>query len=82
MAGPGLLFWGFSVTFMSVDWILSVDPKWFSTIFGLLFIASQALTAMAFLITLMVLLYQQQPDVGSADPRATCTISASSCSPW
>src|ERR1022692_2549289 len=61
MAGPGLLFWGFSVTFMVVDWVLSVDPMWFSTIFGMLFMVSQALTAMAFLITLMVLLYQQRP---------------------
>ena len=59
--GPGLLFWGFSVTFMSIDWILSVDPKWFSTIFGLLFMAGQGLTAMAFLITLMVLLSTGRP---------------------
>jgi hypothetical protein len=61
MAGPGLLFFGFSVTFMALDWILSVDPKWFSTIFGMLFMVNQALTAMAFLITLMVFLYQQRP---------------------
>jgi hypothetical protein len=61
MAGPGLLFWGFSVTFMAVDWVLSVDPKWFSTIFGMLFMVSQALTAMAFLIALMVLLSYQRP---------------------
>jgi hypothetical protein len=61
MAGPGLLFWGFSVTFMSIDWVLSVDPKWFSTIFGMLFMVSQGLTAMAFLVTLMVLLYKQRP---------------------
>jgi hypothetical protein len=40
MAGPGLLFWGFSVTFMSLDWILSVDPMWFSTIFGMLFMVN------------------------------------------
>ena len=61
MAGPGLLFFGFSATFMAVDWILSVDPNWFSTIFGMLFMANQALTAMAFLITLMVLLSEQRP---------------------
>src|SRR5436190_11381759 len=61
MAGPGLLFFGFSVTFMAVDWILSVDPKWFSTIFGMLFMVNQALTAMAFLITLMVLLSKYRP---------------------
>ena len=35
VAAPGLIFWAFSVTFLAVDWILSVNPKWFSTIFGL-----------------------------------------------
>ena len=61
LAGPGLIFWGFSVTFMSIDWILSADPKWFSTMFGLLFIAGQGLTSMAFLMTLMVLLSYRRP---------------------
>lgn len=61
LSGPGLLFWGFTVTFMAIDWVLSVDPKWFSTIFGLLFIAGQGLTSMAFLITLMVLLSRRRP---------------------
>ena len=69
ISGPGILFWGFTVTFMSIDWILSVDPKWFSTIFGLLFIANQALTAMAFLITLMVLLSYRKPMSEILTPR-------------
>jgi hypothetical protein len=69
MAGPGLLFFGFSATFMSVDWILSVDPKWFSTIFGMLFMVNQALTAMAFLITLMVLLSKYKPMSEVLTPR-------------
>lgn len=61
LAGPGLIFWGFSVTFMSIDWILSADPKWFSTMFGLLFIAGQGLTSMAFLVAVVVLLSYRQP---------------------
>lgn len=61
LAGPGLIFWAFSVTFMSIDWVLSLNPKWFSTMFGLLFIADQGLTGMAFLITVMVLLSKRRP---------------------
>ena len=61
LAGPGLVFWGFSITFMAIDWILSLNPKWFSTIFGLLFLAGQGLTSMAFLITLMVVLSYRRP---------------------
>jgi hypothetical protein len=61
LAGPGLIFWGFSVTFMAIDWVLSLDPKWFSTMFGLLFIAGQGLSSMAFLIALLVLLSYRRP---------------------
>jgi hypothetical protein len=69
LSGPGLVFWGFSVTFMAVDWILSLDPHWFSTMFGLLFMANQALSAMAFLITLMVLLSTRRPFSEILTPR-------------
>jgi hypothetical protein len=68
-AAPGILFWGFSVTFMSIDWVMSADPKWFSTMFGLLFIASQGLTSMAFLITLMVALSSRRPMSEVLTPR-------------
>ena len=69
LSGPGLVFWGFSVTFASIDWVLSVNPKWFSTMFGLLYLASQGLTSMAFLITLMVLLSSRAPMSEILTPR-------------
>jgi len=61
LAPPGLIFWCLSVTFMSIDWVMSITPHWFSTMFGLLFIAGQGLTAMAFLITVMVMLSKRRP---------------------
>jgi len=64
ISGPGLIFFGFSVTFMAVDWILSLDPHWFSTIFGLLFIAGEGLSALAFLICLLVILSERPPMAG------------------
>jgi len=69
LAGPGLVFWGLAVSFMSIDWILSVKPEWFSTMFPLLTIVGQALTAMAFLIALLVLLWFRQPMSGVLTPR-------------
>jgi hypothetical protein len=69
LAGPGLLFWGFAVTFMAIDWVLSLDPRWFSTMFGLLFIAGQALSAMAFLITVVVMLSYRRPMSVILTPR-------------
>ncbi len=61
LSGPGLIFYGFSVTFMAVDWILSINPHWFSTIFGLLFIAGEALSAIAFLICFFVIFSSRPP---------------------
>jgi hypothetical protein len=69
LAGPGLIFWGFSVTFMAVDWVLSLDPHWFSTIFGMLFMAGQGLSSMAFLIALLVLLSHRRPMSEILTPR-------------
>lgn len=68
-AGPGLIFWAFTTTFMSIDWIMSVNPEWFSTMFGLLFIAGQGLTGMAFLITVMVFLSTRRPMSEVLTPR-------------
>jgi hypothetical protein len=61
LAGPGLIFWSFSVTFMAIDWVMSLHSQWFSTMFGLLYMAGQGLTAMAFLITLLVALQATEP---------------------
>ena len=69
LAGPGIIFWGFTTTFMSIDWIMSIHPEWFSTMFGLLFIAGQGLTGMAFLITVMVLLSTRRPMSEVLTPR-------------
>ncbi len=69
LSGPGLVFWGFSITFMAIDWVLSLNPHWFSTIFGMLFMAGQGLSSMAFLITLMVLLSYRRPMSEVLTPR-------------
>ncbi len=69
LAGPGIIFWGFSITFMAVDWVLSLNPHWFSTIFGMLFMAGQGLSGMAFLITVLVLLSYRRPLSEVLTPR-------------
>ncbi|MGI9024238.1 MAG: hypothetical protein ACR2GP_01420, partial [Burkholderiaceae bacterium] len=46
----GLLFYGVTVTFSAVDWIMSLSPQWYSTTFGLLAGIGQTLCAFAFAI--------------------------------
>jgi hypothetical protein len=69
LSGPGILFWGIAVTFMSIDWVMSLEPHWFSTMYGLLFIAGQGLSSMAFLIALVVLLSHYEPMSRVLTPR-------------
>lgn len=50
LSGPGLPVFILSVTFASTDWVMSLEPHWFSTIFGFIFVVGQALAAMAMCI--------------------------------
>lgn len=49
MSPPGLLLFALSVTFFAFDWIMSLNPHWYSTIFGLYFFAGSAMAFFAFL---------------------------------
>ena len=61
ISGPGLVLYGFTVTFASIDWIMSLEPQWFSTIFGVLVMGGQGLSAMAFIIAVVVVLSRYKP---------------------
>ena len=61
LSGIGLVIYGFTVTFAGIDWVMSLEPRWYSTIYGLLFMVGQALTAMAFSITMLIWLSDRKP---------------------
>jgi hypothetical protein len=61
LSAPGLVLYVLTVTFMSVDWIMSLDPAWYSTIFGILTIGGQGLSTMAFTIIVLSGLVRFQP---------------------
>jgi hypothetical protein len=52
-SGPGIVLVPFTATFAFVDWILSIEPAWFSTAFALILLASQVLGSFAFAIVLL-----------------------------
>jgi hypothetical protein len=59
MSGPGLVLYGLTITFASVDWVMSLNPHWFSTIFGFLFMGGQGLKALAFAIVIATMLSRE-----------------------
>ena len=69
VSAPGLLFLVITVTFASVDWVMSLEPEWFSTIFGLLTIAGYGLTALAFTIIVLAAIDRDRPPGSLLTPR-------------
>jgi hypothetical protein len=61
LSAPGLCLFVLTVTFMSVDWVMSLDPHWYSTIFGVLMIGGQGLATMAFTILVLSALVKFEP---------------------
>jgi hypothetical protein len=61
LSGGGLLAYGFTITFASFDWLMSLEPHWFSTIYGVLVMGGQGLSALAFLIIVLVWLSRRAP---------------------
>jgi len=48
-AGPGMIAWGLTMTFAAFDLLMSLDSTWFSTMFGVYFLASCVLSINSFL---------------------------------
>lgn len=61
ISAPGLIFSAFAVTFMATDWVMSVNASWYSTMFGLLFVAGEALSSLSFIIAVLVILSNRPP---------------------
>ncbi len=68
LSGPGLGLMGLTMTFASVDWVMSLDPHWYSTMYGFLFMIGNVLTTLAFAICALAFLSERKPlsDVVSA----------------
>ncbi len=61
LSGGGLVAYGLTITFASFDWLMSLDPHWYSTIYGFLMMGGQGLTSLAFLIIALVWLSRRPP---------------------
>jgi hypothetical protein len=65
MSGPGLILWGIAVTYSSIDWVMSLEAHWFSTMYGMIVMVVAALTAMSFVVFVLRTLSGQEPIAGA-----------------
>jgi hypothetical protein len=69
VSAPGILFLVLTLTFAMTDWVMSLDPHWFSTIFGLMFTAGFGLAAFAFTIFVLASIGPAGAFAGRLNPR-------------
>jgi len=69
LGGPGIILYGFAVSFAAVDWIMSLDPSWYSSIFGMLIMGGQLVSGMALMIATLVVLGREEPMSGVYQSR-------------
>jgi hypothetical protein len=53
LSGPGLVIYPVTMTFAAVDWLMSMEADWYSTMFPVLICIGQILGALAFVILLL-----------------------------
>jgi len=68
-SGPTLVIYCLVVTFAVVDWVMMLDPHWFSTIWGLLFVAGWALSCFCFVVAILANLANRAPMDGILGKR-------------
>jgi hypothetical protein len=61
LSGFGIVFYAATITFGSIDWTMSLYPEWWSTVWGMLFMVGQVLTAFCFTIWLFTRLSEIEP---------------------
>ena len=60
-SGPTMVIFALAVTFAAVDWVMTMEPHWFSTIFGLLFVIGWALSCLCFVVIVLTFLHDKVP---------------------
>jgi len=61
LSGGGLVLYALTTTFTSIDWIMSIEPHWYSTMYGVLYMVGHALSALALATLAVVRLSDRRP---------------------
>lgn len=69
LSAPGLVVFGLTLTFAAFDWVMSLDPHWYSTIFGVYLFAGSTVAILSLLILLGIALERRGPLAGVVTPE-------------
>jgi hypothetical protein len=51
--GLGLVIFVLTASFASFDWVMTLEPDWYSSVYGLIFVVGEALAALTFTIVIL-----------------------------
>jgi len=61
LSGPGVILYFFTMTFCAVDYLMTLEPHWYSTVYGFMIVIGQALSAMSFMVAILVVVTKYPP---------------------
>jgi hypothetical protein len=61
ISGPGILVYSLTMTACVIYWVMSLDPTWYSSVYGLLFLVGQGYSVLALSIILSIGLSKAEP---------------------
>src|SRR5437016_7577041 len=67
LSGPGVLIYSLLGTFAYVDWIMSMEKHWYSTMFAVIILIGQILVAYAFSVIMLALFRRHEPLTGAVN---------------
>lgn len=71
LSTAGLILYVLTMSFAAIDWVMSLQPGWYSSIFGLVIILAQGLNGLAFGVMILWMLLrskgkmEEKPETGS-----------------
>ncbi len=69
LSAPGMVIYTLTATFAAVDWTMSLEPEWFSTIYGMLAVTGQVLAGLAMAALVLRMLSESGPLADVVAPR-------------
>ncbi len=71
LSAPGLVLFVLTVTFAMIDWVMTLEPLWQSSIYGAWFIVGQGLSAFAFSTVVLLIAGRHKPFADVITPKLT-----------
>jgi hypothetical protein len=61
ISGPGLVVYAITMSAAAIYWVMSLDPTWYSSVYGLLFLVGQIYSVLALSIIVVIALSKAEP---------------------